>query len=91
MHKTPKDIIAKKAAGKKISVVTAYDYSLASLCDRADVDILLVGDSSGMVMLGYDNTIPVTMTHSSVLIMSLAPSVHLCTQYTVYQYLTILP
>jgi len=61
MHKTPKDIIAKKAAGKKISVVTAYDYSLASLCDRAGVDVLLVGDSGGMVMLGYENTIPVTM------------------------------
>jgi len=61
MHKTPRDIIAKKIAGQKISVITAYDYSLASLCDRAGVDILLVGDSAGMVMLGYENTIPVTM------------------------------
>lgn len=61
MHKTPKDIIAKKTVGNKISVITAYDYSLALLCDRADVDILLVGDSGGMVMLGYENTIPVTM------------------------------
>jgi 3-methyl-2-oxobutanoate hydroxymethyltransferase len=61
MHKTPRDIIAKKTAGQKISVITSYDYSLASLCDRAGVDVLLVGDSAGMVMLGYDNTIPVTM------------------------------
>jgi 3-methyl-2-oxobutanoate hydroxymethyltransferase len=61
MHKTPRDIIAKKIAGQKISVITAYDYSLASLCDRAGIDILLVGDSGGMVMLGYENTIPVTM------------------------------
>ncbi|HEY7367579.1 MAG TPA: 3-methyl-2-oxobutanoate hydroxymethyltransferase, partial [Nitrosopumilaceae archaeon] len=61
MHKTPRDIIAKKIAGQKISVITAYDYSLASLCDRAGVDVLLVGDSVGMVMLGYENTIPVTM------------------------------
>jgi 3-methyl-2-oxobutanoate hydroxymethyltransferase len=61
MHKTPRDIIAKKIAGQKISVITAYDYSLASLCDRAGVDVLLVGDSAGMVMLGYENTIPVTM------------------------------
>lgn len=61
MHKTPRDIIAKKIAGKKISVITSYDYSLASLCDRAGVDVLLVGDSGGMVMLGYENTIPVTM------------------------------
>lgn len=61
MHKTPRDIIAKKTVGQKISVITAYDYSLASLCDRAGIDILLVGDSAGMVMLGYENTIPVTM------------------------------
>lgn len=66
MHKTPRDIIAKKAAGKKISVVTAYDYSLALLCDRAGVDILLVGDSAGMVVLGYDNTIPVTITQMQI-------------------------
>ncbi len=63
MHKTPRDIIAKKKAGKKISVITAYDYSLATLCDQAGVDILLVGDSAGMVVLGYENTIPVTMTN----------------------------
>jgi len=66
MHKTPRDIIAKKATGKKISVVTAYDYSLALLCDRAGVDVLLVGDSAGMVVLGYDNTIPVTMTQMQI-------------------------
>jgi len=46
---------------KKISVITSYDYTLASLCDRAGIDVLLVGDSAGMVMLGYENTVPVTM------------------------------
>ncbi len=61
MHKSVKDIIAKKNAGKKISVVTSYDYTIASLCDKDGVDIILVGDSGGMVMLGYENTIPVTM------------------------------
>ena len=61
MHKTVQDIILKKKTGKKISVVTAYDYSIASLCDKAGIDVLLVGDSGGMVMLGYENTIPVTM------------------------------
>ena len=66
MHKTPRDIIAKKVAAKKISAVTAYDYSLALLCDRVGVDILLVGDSVGMVVLGYDNTIPVTMTQMQI-------------------------
>lgn len=61
MHKSVKDILDKKRNGVKISVITAYDYTLATLCDKADVDILLVGDSAGMVMLGYENTIPVTM------------------------------
>jgi 3-methyl-2-oxobutanoate hydroxymethyltransferase len=61
LHKSIQDIIKMKNEGKKISVITSYDYTLASLCDKAGVDILLVGDSAGMVMLGYENTIPVTM------------------------------
>lgn len=61
MHKSVYDIIKMKKDGRKISVVTSYDYTLASLCDKAGIDILLVGDSAGMVMLGYENTIPVTM------------------------------
>lgn len=60
MHRTVGDITRMKG-DKKISAVTGYDYTLASLCDRAGVDIILVGDSAGMVMLGYENTIPVTM------------------------------
>ncbi|MGQ0605408.1 MAG: 3-methyl-2-oxobutanoate hydroxymethyltransferase [Candidatus Nitrosotenuis sp.] len=61
MHKSVRDILDKKRNGQKISVITAYDYTLASLCDKAGIDIMLVGDSAGMVMLGYENTIPVTM------------------------------
>lgn len=61
MHKSVYDIIRMKKDGRKISVVTSYDYTLASLCDKAGIDVLLVGDSAGMVMLGYENTIPVTM------------------------------
>jgi 3-methyl-2-oxobutanoate hydroxymethyltransferase len=61
MYKSVKDILDKKKNGQKISVITAYDYTLASLCDKAGIDIMLVGDSAGMVMLGYENTIPVTM------------------------------
>lgn len=61
MHKSVQEIIKMKKEGRKISVITSYDYSLASLCDKAGIDILLVGDSAGMVMLGYENTIPVTM------------------------------
>ena len=60
MPKSVRDILAMKGS-KKITVITAYDYTTAQLCDKAGVDILLVGDSGGMVMLGYDNTIPVTM------------------------------
>jgi len=61
LHKTVQDIINMKKEKKKISVITSYDYTLASLCDKAGIDVLLVGDSAGMVMLGYENTIPVTM------------------------------
>ena len=60
MAKSVRDILLMKNS-KKITVITAYDYTTAQLCDKAGVDMLLVGDSAGMVMLGYDNTIPVTM------------------------------
>lgn len=60
MPKSVKDILAMKGV-KKISVITAYDFTTAQLCDKAGVDAILVGDSGGMVMLGYENTIPVTM------------------------------
>ena len=60
MPKSVRDILLMKNS-KKITVITAYDYTTAQLCDKAGVDIILVGDSAGMVMLGYENTIPVTM------------------------------
>lgn len=60
MPKSVREILSMKGS-KKITAITAYDYTTAQLCDKAEVDILLVGDSGGMVMLGYDNTIPVTM------------------------------
>ena len=65
MHKTVKDIVEMKNK-QKISVLTSYDYTLATLCDNAGIDVLLVGDSAGMVMLGYENTIPVTMEQMSL-------------------------
>lgn len=52
---------ARKKNGEKITALTAYDYALASIMDEAGIDILLVGDSLGMVVLGYENTLPVTM------------------------------
>jgi 3-methyl-2-oxobutanoate hydroxymethyltransferase len=52
-----------KAEGEKIASLTCYDASFAVLLDSADVDVVLVGDSLGMVIQGYDTTIPVTMDH----------------------------
>jgi 3-methyl-2-oxobutanoate hydroxymethyltransferase len=56
-----RDLKEKKRRGEKIAMLTAYDANMARLLDRAGVDALLVGDSIGMVMLGYKNTVPVTL------------------------------
>ncbi len=50
-----------KAAGEKIAVLTAYDYTTARLVDAAGVDAILVGDSAAMVVFGYENTLPVSL------------------------------
>lgn len=55
------DLVAMKSRGEKITVLTAYDATMAHLLDDAGVDVLLVGDSLGMVMLGHDTTLPVTL------------------------------
>jgi len=61
MRVTINDIKEKKTKKEKIVMLTAYDYSTAKLVDEAGVPLILVGDSLGMVMLGYESTIPVTM------------------------------
>lgn len=60
-RKTILDIKKMKTQGEKITMLTAYDFGMASILDESDIDILLVGDSLGMVILGYDTTLPVTM------------------------------
>lgn len=55
--------IRKMKGSEKISMLTAYDYSMAKLVDAAGIDIILVGDSLGNVMLGYENTTHVTMAN----------------------------
>lgn len=58
---THQDLVAKKKSGKKITMLTAYDFALGSFIDQSGIDMILVGDSLGMVVLGYDSTVPVTM------------------------------
>ena len=61
MRITITDLQEMKQKGEKIPMLTAYDYSTAKLVDEAGVPLILVGDSLGMVILGYESTIPVTM------------------------------
>jgi 3-methyl-2-oxobutanoate hydroxymethyltransferase len=58
---TTRDFRLKKKQGEKITMLTAYDYLSARAVDQAGIDSILVGDSLGMVILGYENTLPVTM------------------------------
>jgi len=55
------DLLKKMADGIPITMITCYDYSMAHLVEQAEVDMVLVGDSLGMTMLGYEGTLPVTM------------------------------
>lgn len=52
-----------KQRGEKISMLTAYDYSMAKLVDEAGIDVILVGDSAANVMAGYETTLPITLDH----------------------------
>ncbi len=60
-HLTAKDILNKKSAGEKITVLTAYDYPFSQFADQAGIDIILVGDSVANVVLGLDSTKEMTL------------------------------
>lgn len=58
---TTHSVIAMKAKGEKIAMLTAYDFSMARILDEAGIDILLVGDSASNVMAGHETTLPITL------------------------------
>lgn len=58
---TIQELQGMKRQGRKIRMITAYDYPMATLVDRSPMEMILVGDSLGMVVLGYESTVPVTM------------------------------
>jgi 3-methyl-2-oxobutanoate hydroxymethyltransferase len=58
---TTKSLIDMKAHGEKISMLTAYDYTMAKIVDTAGVDVILVGDSASNVMAGHETTLPITL------------------------------
>ena len=61
MEKITVPAIRQRKGGDKITMLTAYDFVFAGIVDQAGIDIILVGDSVGNVMLGYPNTLPVTV------------------------------
>ena len=61
MKNTVSTLLKQKQSGDKITMLTAYDYTTARIFDECGVNAILIGDSLGMVMLGYENTLPVTM------------------------------
>lgn len=58
---TTQTVVSMKQQGQKISMLTAYDYTMAQIIDRAGIDIILVGDSASNVMAGHETTVPMTM------------------------------
>ena len=58
---TVKTLVDMKQQGEKIAMLTAYDYTMAKIVDRAGIDIILVGDSASNVMAGHETTLPITL------------------------------
>jgi len=60
---TTRTVVDMKAAGEKISMLTAYDYTMAKIIDQAGIEVILVGDSASNVIAGYETTVPMTLDH----------------------------
>ncbi len=60
---TTQTVVEMKRSGEKISMLTAYDFTMAGIVDSAGIDVILVGDSASNVMAGFDTTIPMTLDH----------------------------
>ncbi|MBV1924480.1 MAG: 3-methyl-2-oxobutanoate hydroxymethyltransferase, partial [Flavobacteriaceae bacterium] len=58
---TTKTLVDMKRRGEKISMLTAYDYTMAKIVDNAGIDVILVGDSASNVMAGHETTLPITL------------------------------
>lgn len=75
---TTKSLVEMKNNGEKIAMLTAYDYTMAKILDRAGVDVLLVGDSASNVMAGHETTLPITLDqmiyHASAVIRAIERS-----------------
>lgn len=70
-----KSFLKMKEAGEKITMITAYDFASAEYADEAGIDSILIGDSLGMTMLGYDNTVKVTMEDMLVFVRAVSRGV----------------
>ena len=60
---TTQTVVEMKEQGKKISMLTAYDFTMAKIIDQAGIDVILVGDSASNVMAGHETTVPMTLDH----------------------------
>ena len=75
---TVKSLIDMKRNGEKISMLTAYDYTMAKIVDNAGIDVILVGDSASNVMAGHETTVPITLDQMIYHASSVIRAIHRC-------------
>ncbi|PCI11768.1 MAG: 3-methyl-2-oxobutanoate hydroxymethyltransferase [Flavobacteriaceae bacterium] len=75
---TVKSLVEMKRNGEKISMLTAYDYTMAKILDNAGIDVLLVGDSASNVMAGHETTVPITLNEMIYHAGSVVRAIHRC-------------